>query len=345
MNLTTIVGHVGGPCKGEDEEQRGWRDAPAKSTEIKAKIKGHLASIFEFLEKENDTRTFDEAERGLNGLVFTLARLFVAYFLARRHEASGSEVKRWLGKGYHWRKPERKYLNTFFGRVTFWRTYVRRAGLRDARRRAQVRPAQALEVLQRARRAGAVAVAVADRLLRLLPGDEVDCEDARPLHPAPRAVGDRAEERRGCRRCGLRRRCAGGLQGRIPRGPRRSARKRRAAAARAVAGPRRAWSGIVPARAGELGHEEGSGGEDAGGGGGDGELLGVDRMGVAGRGDGRALRRHEGPVLLVAGALADPALQRRRRRGREALARLPRGHDAVGVGADGRAAAMYPGRA
>jgi len=128
MNLATIVGHVGGRCKGDYEEQSAWDNAPARSTEIKAKIKGHIDAVFEFFERKDDTRRFDEVERGLHGLLFALGRLFLAYFLARREESSDNEVKRWLTKGYRRRKPERKYLNTFFGRVTFWRTYVRRPG-------------------------------------------------------------------------------------------------------------------------------------------------------------------------------------------------------------------------
>ncbi len=128
INLATIVGHVGGRCKGEYEEQNGWRDSPAKSSEIKAKVKEHVNGLFEFLEKENDKRTFAEVERGLKGLIFALARLLLAHYLARRHEASEKEVRRWQKNGCCRGKPQRKHLNTFFGRVTFWRTYVRRSG-------------------------------------------------------------------------------------------------------------------------------------------------------------------------------------------------------------------------
>jgi len=128
MNLATIVGHVGGRCKGEDQEQDAWRNAPAKARKIKAKIKSHLEEIFAFLEKKNDTRAFDEVERDLVGLIFALGRLFLAYFLARREERSENDVGKWLRRGFRRRGKERKYLNTFFGRVTFWRSYVRRSG-------------------------------------------------------------------------------------------------------------------------------------------------------------------------------------------------------------------------
>lgn len=128
INVTTIVGHVGGRCKEEYEEQNDWRDAHASSVEVKSKIKQHLNGLFDFMEKQRDQRTFDEVERGLKGLIFALARLFLAYYLARRHEASTEELRDWKRKGYRQCKPERKHLNTFFGRVTFWRTYVRRSG-------------------------------------------------------------------------------------------------------------------------------------------------------------------------------------------------------------------------
>jgi hypothetical protein len=128
MNLVTIVGHSGGPCKGEHTEQRAWEDAPAPSSEIKAAIYARLSRIFDLLEKGSDGRRFDGVERAVIPLLFTLGRLLLSYFLARREEASGEEVKRWLEKGYRRRKPERKFLNTYFGRVCFWRTYVRRGG-------------------------------------------------------------------------------------------------------------------------------------------------------------------------------------------------------------------------
>ena len=89
MNLKTIVGHVGGRCKGEYEEQRAWESTPATSKEIKGKIDEQLSALFDFLEKDNDKRCFDEVERELHGLLFAQGRLFLAYFLARSEEQRG----------------------------------------------------------------------------------------------------------------------------------------------------------------------------------------------------------------------------------------------------------------
>jgi hypothetical protein len=125
MNLATIVGHVGGPCKGESAEQDEWENEPAESVAIKSKIKVHVEEIFQFVDRANDERRFDEVERGLRTLLFALGRLFLAYFLARREERSGSLVGYWLRRRYRRADRERKFLGTFFGRVTFWRTHVR----------------------------------------------------------------------------------------------------------------------------------------------------------------------------------------------------------------------------
>jgi len=125
--LKSIVAFVGGRCKGDFAEQEAWTDRPPKSAEIRERIKQRVSGILAFLDLPDDRRSLDDVERGLVRLVFALGRLLVAYYLARREECSEDLVRPWLARGYSKRrKPERKYLNTFFGRVCFWRTYLRR---------------------------------------------------------------------------------------------------------------------------------------------------------------------------------------------------------------------------
>jgi len=126
--LTSIVGFVGGECKGETPEQAAWRDAPVPSSEMKSRIRAEIEGIFDFVDRKDDTRSFDEVQRGLRPLLFALARLFLSFFLTRRHEYSSEIVEAWLNKGYRKRSPERKFIGTMFGRVCYWRTYVRRPG-------------------------------------------------------------------------------------------------------------------------------------------------------------------------------------------------------------------------
>ena len=128
MNLATIVGHVGGRCMGQFDEQDAWKDTPVESTEVKAVINTHIEKLLAFVEKKSDRRDFDEVERALRDDVFALGRLLLTYFVARREKESEKTVRTWLRRGFRPRNPERKFLNTFFGRITMWRTYVRRRG-------------------------------------------------------------------------------------------------------------------------------------------------------------------------------------------------------------------------
>jgi hypothetical protein len=60
--------------------------------------------------------------------VFTLGRLFLAYFLAWREEHSHREIAAAFRRGYWLGKPQSRLLGTFFGKVRYWRTYLRDRG-------------------------------------------------------------------------------------------------------------------------------------------------------------------------------------------------------------------------
>jgi len=128
MNLATIVGHAGGRCKGAFEEQDAWKDEPNEGRDVRDAIHEHFESMVGFVDKTNDRRSFDEVERALRDQVFTLGRLLLTYFVAVREERSDKIVAKWTRRGFRPRKRERRFLSTFFGRVTMWRTYVRRPG-------------------------------------------------------------------------------------------------------------------------------------------------------------------------------------------------------------------------
>ena len=126
--LASIVGFVGGECKGVAPEQASWRAAPAAASFIKTKLQEEMDALFSFIDQKDDTRSFDEVERSLKDRLFTLGRLLLTCFLALREERSGALIAAWSKQGYRKRKPERKYLGTIFGSVCFWRTYVRKPG-------------------------------------------------------------------------------------------------------------------------------------------------------------------------------------------------------------------------
>jgi hypothetical protein len=83
-----------------------------------------------------DERTFKEFEKGLIPRVFELARLLVCLFLCVREqqvtEGLGSHVEIG-GKRYHRRPPQPRNLNTWFGVVRYFRTYLRGPGTKEGR--------------------------------------------------------------------------------------------------------------------------------------------------------------------------------------------------------------------
>jgi len=114
--------------KSEPAEQEEWRDAPPKCKQIRKRIHQHVKDVFSYLERRDAERPFDEVEKGLTGLLFTLGRLFLSYFLAWRHERCGRDCERLLKEFNGSGLPQPRTIGTFFGRVRYWRTYLRKKG-------------------------------------------------------------------------------------------------------------------------------------------------------------------------------------------------------------------------
>ncbi|RLC76518.1 MAG: ISKra4 family transposase [Chloroflexi bacterium] len=68
---------------------------------------------------------FLEFEQELVSKVFVLGRLFIRLFLSMREEGIRGRHKK--PDGYKWQKPQERLLGTFFGKVSYWRSYVYQA--------------------------------------------------------------------------------------------------------------------------------------------------------------------------------------------------------------------------
>lgn len=124
-NLKTIVEHKVCPFKDEFAEQDEWKDAPPREKEIKKRINRQVGEIFDYLEWRDDERRFGEVEKKLVPMVFALARLFFAYFLARRQRLSEKRLRKRPPAGYRSGTSQPRRVGTFFGKVRYWRTYLR----------------------------------------------------------------------------------------------------------------------------------------------------------------------------------------------------------------------------
>lgn len=112
----------------QGKEQDAWRDAAPESQAIKRRIREEMQRVFEFVEADKDSPTFREAEEGLTGLLCTLGRLLLAYYLAWREERSQREVAAFRRRGFGEGPRQSREISTLFGPVRYWRTYLRRPG-------------------------------------------------------------------------------------------------------------------------------------------------------------------------------------------------------------------------
>ena len=129
MKLDTIVGHLGGRCKGHCEEQEQWRDEAPESADVKASIDSRMEKLLGFVDRKNDKRDLDEVEGGLHEQLLALGRLLLTYHVVRRAEQSEKKaVESWIRKGFRPRERQRKFVCTLFGRITIWRSHVRKPG-------------------------------------------------------------------------------------------------------------------------------------------------------------------------------------------------------------------------
>jgi len=97
------------PC---NNEQDAWRESCPTSSQIKASIHQAVEEIFASLEATAAQTLFASVEKTVRSLVFSLGRLFLAYFLAFRHEHSRGEVEEAKKRGdFRERKPQPRLLD------------------------------------------------------------------------------------------------------------------------------------------------------------------------------------------------------------------------------------------
>jgi hypothetical protein len=103
---------------------------PPTSESAERVARAHFEALLAFSKRDLPAgQTFQDFERALIGLVFALARCVVALFLCRRHEELDvPTTERLEGALYARAQAQDREIATFFGRVRYWRTYMRGAG-------------------------------------------------------------------------------------------------------------------------------------------------------------------------------------------------------------------------
>ena len=103
-------------------------DRVPSSSEVLDRIQRQVDDAISFLGRLSRDRSFGEIEKAVISFAFALGRLFLNYFLAWRHEHSEAEVKRMKTHGSRVRPAQPRLLGTYFGKVRYWRTYLRMPG-------------------------------------------------------------------------------------------------------------------------------------------------------------------------------------------------------------------------
>ena len=103
---------------------------PPTSEEIEGDARKQFDALIAFVKRAPPAdRTFFDFEQALVPLVFALARYLVALFLCRRHEELDLPTTEAVeGRFYTKSQAQDREIATFFGRVRYWRTYMRGAG-------------------------------------------------------------------------------------------------------------------------------------------------------------------------------------------------------------------------
>jgi hypothetical protein len=109
-------------CNSEQDE---WRDQLPESSQIATRIKEEVDQTIDFLKRSTETQFWD-VEKKVVSLVFTLGRLFLAFHLAWCHQHF--DARKMKRPGLHIKRAQPRLLGTYFGKVRYWRTYLRRKG-------------------------------------------------------------------------------------------------------------------------------------------------------------------------------------------------------------------------
>jgi hypothetical protein len=113
-----------------NSEQDAWRDHAPASSDIRDRIRQQVEDALAFLGKPSARRSFGEVEKAVVSFAFAFAlgRLLLNYFLTWRNENSEGEVEQMKTAGGRVRPAQPRLLGTYFGKVRYWRTYIRRRG-------------------------------------------------------------------------------------------------------------------------------------------------------------------------------------------------------------------------
>lgn len=113
-------------CKGDVSEQEELHDWVPNSEYLRQRTTAQVARLFEIIDVAGERTTYETVERQLIKEVFRLGRLLIALFLCLCEERTPVATTEVRGQESYKRDGlKRRWMGTFFGKVCYWRTYLR----------------------------------------------------------------------------------------------------------------------------------------------------------------------------------------------------------------------------
>ena len=112
----------------ECPEQKAWKDSPPTIRSLRILIGEHVEDALLLVQGRRAHESFDEVEKEIHSRLFVIARLLLVYYLTRRHERSRKLLRKFRRKGFSEGRSQSRLLGTVFGKIRYWRTYMRTPG-------------------------------------------------------------------------------------------------------------------------------------------------------------------------------------------------------------------------
>ena len=118
---------VSGKTMAPKKDKALWkeRDLAPSEAEIEQEISEKVNETLAWTKSANNL-SFFEYEKGLFKHILLIGKLFISLFLTIRE--NDFNRTRTSQAGFKWQKPKSRILGTFFGKVTYWRSYLYKAG-------------------------------------------------------------------------------------------------------------------------------------------------------------------------------------------------------------------------
>lgn len=126
LAVSNMIDLKDGTDKAEEEGANDEKNrTPPTADSLREQVRNEVSSLFGYVDEAANDSKFGVFERELIGRIFTLGRLFIAYFLCLASERTLVPTTFQKGSAKYTRQKDKsRELGTYFGKVRYWRHYL-----------------------------------------------------------------------------------------------------------------------------------------------------------------------------------------------------------------------------